>query len=96
MNDDVYFKVEAIPTNIEVHRTFPTILDVSWDPPLTVPHYAIAGYRVYYRPVATMSSASDHLESWPSQNVVGPHTSTQVRHKPFDVLVAILDGCRGL
>lgn len=62
----------SMPTNVQVRRTSPTSMEVTWDPP-TSTIGAIAGYRVYY----SMLALPADMEQWQSMEI-GPYTVVEI------------------
>ena len=62
-------EVISLPTNVQLRRTSPTAMEVTWDPPL---YHGIAGYRVYY----SMFALPD-MDRWQSLEI-GPYTVAEI------------------
>ena len=88
------FFAEALapPTNVQLRRTLPTAMEVTWDPPS---YQGIAGYRVYYSMIVLID-----MERWQSVEIgpfniieitsLEPHTVYAVR-----VRAKLIDGKYG-
>ena len=60
--------VPPTPTNIQLRRTSPTIIEVRWDDP----DEPVAGYRIYYSIYATLD-----MDRWQSMET-GPYTVAEI------------------